>query len=48
MIIEFNEHKSSSVKSIAVKSETNIKFRSRFMSEKLYLFAVYFPKKKQY
>ena len=24
MIIEFNEHKSSSVKSVAVKSETNI------------------------
>ena len=39
MIIEFNEHKSSSVKSIAVKSETNIKCTSRFMSGKLYLFA---------
>ena len=39
MIIEFNEHKSSSVKSIAVKSETNIKCTSRFMSGKPYLFA---------
>ena len=39
MIIEFNEHKSSSVKSIAVKSETNIKCTSRFMSGKRYLFA---------
>ena len=39
MIIEFNEHKSSSVKSIAVKSETNIKCTSRFMSGKLLMFA---------
>ena len=34
MLIEFNEHKSSSVKSISVKSETNIRF-TRFMSGKL-------------
>ena len=39
MIIEFNEHKSSSVKSIAVKSETNIKCTCRFMSGKLSMFA---------
>ena len=39
MIIEFNEHESSSVKSIAVKSETSIKCTSRFMSRKLLTFA---------
>ena len=39
MIIEFNEHESSSVKSIAIKSETNIKCASRFMSGKLLMFA---------
>ena len=39
MIIEFNEHESSSVKSIAVKSETNIKCTSRFMSGKILMFA---------
>ena len=39
MIMEFNENKSSSVKSIAVKSETNIKCTSRFMSGKLLMFA---------
>ena len=39
MIIEFNEHKSSFVKSIAVKSETNIKCTSRFMSGKLLMLA---------
>ena len=39
MIIEFNEHESSSVKSMAVKSETNIKCTSRFMSGKLLMFA---------
>ena len=39
MIIEFNEHKSSFVKSIAVKSETNIKCTSRFMSGKRLMFA---------
>ena len=49
MIIEFNEHKSSSLKSIAVKSEATIKCTSRCMSGKLYLFAsrtVAFKKKK--
>ena len=39
MIIEFNEHKASSVKSISVKSETNIKCTSRFMSGRLLMFA---------
>ena len=39
MIIEFNEHESSSVKSIAIKSETNIRCASRFMSGKLLMFA---------
>ena len=39
MIIEFNEDKSSSVQSIAVKSETNIKRTSRFMSGKVLMFA---------
>ena len=39
MIIEFNEHKSSSVKSIAVKSETVVKCTTRFMSGKLLMFA---------
>ena len=39
MVIEFNDHQSSSVKSIAVKSETNIKCTSRFMSGKLLIFA---------
>ena len=39
MIIEFNEHKSSSVKSIAVKSETVLKCTTRFMSGKLLMFA---------
>ena len=39
MVIEFNDHQSSSVKSIAVKSETNIKCTSRFMSGKLLMFA---------
>ena len=38
MIIEFNEHKASSVKFIAVKSETNVKCTSRFMSERLLMF----------
>ena len=33
MVIEFNDHKSSSVKSIAVKSQTNIKCTSRFILE---------------
>ena len=39
MIIEFNEHKSSSVKSIAVKSESVVKCTTRFMSGKLLMFA---------
>ena len=39
VIIEFNEHKSSSVKSIAVKSETVVKCTTRFMSGKLLMFA---------
>ena len=38
MIIEFNDHKSASVKSIAVKSVTNVKCTSRFMSGKLLMF----------
>ena len=39
MVIEFNDHKSSTVKSIAVKLQTNIKCKSRFMSGKLLMFA---------
>ena len=39
MIIEFNKHKSSSVKSIAVRSETVVKCTTRFMSGKLLMFA---------
>ena len=39
MIIEFNEHKSSSVKLIAVKSKTIVKCTTRFMSGKLLVFA---------
>ena len=39
MIIEFNDHKSASVKSIAVKSVTNVKCTTRFMSGKLLMFA---------
>ena len=39
MLIEFNDDKSSSVKSISVKSETNIKCTMRFMSGKLLMFA---------
>ena len=39
MIIEFNEHKSSSVKSISVKSQTIVKCTTRFMSGKLLMFA---------
>ena len=39
MIIEFNEQRSSSIKSIAVKSETIIKCTTRFMSGKLLMFA---------
>ena len=39
MLIEFNDYKSSSVKSISVKSEMNIKCTTRFMSGKLLMFA---------
>ena len=39
MLIEFNDYKSSSVKSISVKSETNIKCTTRFMSGRLLMFA---------
>ena len=39
MIIEFNKHKSSSVKLIAVRSETVVKGTTRFMSGKLLMFA---------
>ena len=39
MVIEFNDYKSSSVKSISVKANTNIKCPTRFMSGKLLMFA---------
>ena len=39
MVIEFNVSQSSSVKSITVKNETNIKCTTRFMSGKLLMFA---------
>ena len=39
MVIEFNDRKSSFVKSIAVKSQTDIKWASWFMSGKLLMFA---------
>ena len=39
MIIEFNEQKSSSVKSVAVKSGSVVKCTTRFMSSKLLMFA---------
>ena len=39
MIIEFKEHKSSSVKLISVRSETVVKCTTRFMSGKLLMFA---------
>ena len=39
MVIEFNDYKSASVKSIAVKSNTDIKCTTRFMSWKLLVFA---------
>ena len=38
-VIEFNDYASASVKSIAVKSNTNIKCTIRFMSGKLLMFA---------
>ena len=39
MIIEFNDYASSCVKSIAAKSNTNIKCTTRYMSGKLLMFA---------
>ena len=39
IVIEFNELESSSVKTIAVKSQTNVKCSSRFMSGKPLMFA---------
>ena len=39
MVIEFNDHKFSSVKSIAVNASTSIKCTTRFMSRKLLIFA---------
>ena len=39
MVIEFNDYKSASVKSIAVKPNTDIKCTTRFMSRKLLVFA---------
>ena len=39
MVIEFNELESSSVKTIAVKSQKNVKCSSRFMSGKPLMFA---------
>ena len=40
MVIEFNDYKSSSVKSISVKTETNIKCTTRFMSGRLLIFVM--------
>ena len=39
MIIKFNEQRSSSIKSIAIKSETIVKCTTRFMYGKLLMFA---------
>ena len=39
MVIEFNDYDSSSVKSIAVKSNTSIKCTTRYMSAQLLMFA---------
>ena len=39
MVIEFNDYESASVKSITVRSNTNIKCTTRFMSGKLLMFA---------
>ena len=39
MIIEFNHSKASSIKSIAVKNQTDVKCSTRFMSGKLLMFA---------
>ena len=38
MVIELNDHQSSSVKSIAVKSKTSVQYTTRFMSRKLLMF----------
>ena len=38
MVIDFNDYKSSSVKSISAKANTNIKCTTRFMSGKLLMF----------
>ena len=39
MVIEFNDYKSASVKSIAVKANSSVKCTTRFMSGKLLMFA---------
>ena len=39
MIIEFNDHKSASVKITVIKTQTNVKCTTRFMSGKLLMFA---------
>ena len=39
MLIEFNDSESSSIKTIALKSNTSIKCTTRFMSGKLLMFA---------
>ena len=39
MVIEFNDYKSASVKSIAVKANSSMKCTTRFMSGKLLMFA---------
>ena len=39
MLLEFNDKQSSAIKQIAVKTNTNIKCRTRFMSGKLLMFA---------
>ena len=39
MVIEFNDYKSASVKSIAVKANSSVKCTTQFMSGKLLMFA---------
>ena len=39
MVIEFNDYKSASVKSIAVKANSSVKCMTQFMSGKLLMFA---------
>ena len=39
MVIEFNDHETASIKSIAVKKRSSIKVTTRFMSGKLIMFA---------